>query len=358
LQGRAGAPHNEDAMRKKHVFSPVGSCVVVLVVALVSLQGACGPRAERVAREGGEELSGTIAIDGSSTVYPISAAMAEEFQKRYPGVTVTVGISGTGGGFKKFLHKEIDISDASRPIKKEELEQAQQKGIEFMEIPVAYDGLVVVVNKENNWVDHLTVEELKRIWEPGSKVKKWSDIRPQWPQEPIRLFGPGTDSGTFDYFTEVICGKSGASRADYTASEDDNVIVSGVVGEKYSLGYFGIAYYEENKDRLRAIPIDGGKGPVSPSLETVRSGAYSPLSRPLFIYVRKESYSRPEVKKFVEFYLSDEAKTFVKETGYIPLPDDIYVLVRKRVEKGLLGSIFVGTHEEMRDLSSLLSKGL
>lgn len=322
------------------------------------LSGACGPRADQAVQEGREDIRGTITIDGSSTVYPISSAMAEEFENRYPNVTVTVGISGTGGGFKKFLNGEIDIADASRPIKKEELVQAQQKGIEFLEVLVAFDGLAVVVNKENDWVDHLTVEELKRIWEPGSTIKRWSDIRPNWPNEPIRLFGPGTDSGTFDYFTEVICGKSGASRADYTASEDDNVLVGGVSGEKYALGYFGIAYYEENKDRIRAVPIDGGKGPVYPSLEAVRNGDYVPLSRPLFIYVRKEAFGRSEVKKFLEFYLSDEMKPVVKETGYIPLPDEVYLLVRQRVEKELTGSLFSETHEQMKDLTTVLSKGL
>lgn len=342
----------------KDVVSIVGCSVVLFGVALGVLSVGCGPRAEQVAQQDGEELTGTITIDGSSTVYPISAAVAEEFQNRYPKVTVTVGISGTGGGFKKFINGEIDISDASRPIKKEELALAEQKGIEFLEIPVAFDGLAVIVNRENNWVDYLTVEELKRIWGPGSKIKRWSDIRPNWPNEPLRLFGPGTDSGTFDYFTEVICGKSGASRPDYTASEDDNVLVSGVSGEKYALGYFGVAYFEENKDRLRVVPIDGGKGPVLPSLEAVRNGQYSPLSRPLFIYVRKEAFSRPEVKKFVEFYLSDEGKALVKDSGYIPLPDDVYELVRRRVEKGLLGSIFSGTHEQMQDLKSLLSRGL
>ena len=271
----------------------------------------------------GEELSGTIRIDGSSTVYPISQAVAEEFMYEYPEVNVTVGFSGTGGGFKKSTAGEIEISDASRPIKEEELAMAEQNGIEFIELQVAIDGLAVVVNSGNDFVDFLTVDELKKIWEPGSTVKYWSDVRPEWPQEEIKLYGPGPDSGTFDYFTEAVVGESGASRADYTASEDDNVLVTGVAGDKYSLGYFGYAYYEANKDKIKAVPIDGGNGPVEPTAESINQGAYTPLSRPLYIYVNKEYYeTRPEVKTFVQYYM-DIVSDIAQEVGFVPLPDDV-----------------------------------
>lgn len=270
-----------------------------------------------------ETLSGTIRIDGSSTVYPISQAVAEEFMYEYPEVNVTVGFSGTGGGFKKSTAGEIDISNASRPIKEEELAMAEQNGIEFIELQVAIDGLSVVVNPANDFVDYLTVDELKKIWEPNSTVKYWSDVRPEWPQEEIKLYGPGPDSGTFDYFTEAVVGESGASRADYTASEDDNVLVIGVAGDKYSLGYFGYAYYEANKDKIKAVPIDGGNGPVEPTAENINQGAYTPLSRPVYIYVNKEYYeTRPEVKTFVQYYM-DIVSDIAQEVGYIPLPEDV-----------------------------------
>lgn len=271
----------------------------------------------------GESLSGTIRIDGSSTVYPISQAVAEEFMYEYPGVNVTVGFSGTGGGFKKSTAGEIEISDASRPIKEEELAMAEQNGIEFIELQVALDGLAVVVNPANDFVDYLTVEELKKIWEPNSTVRYWSDVRPEWPQEEIKLYGPGPDSGTFDYFTEAVVGESGAIRADYNASEDDNVLVTGVAGDKYSLGYFGYAYYEANKDKIKAVPIDGGNGPVEPTVENINQGAYTPLSRPVYIYVNKEYYdTRPELQTFVQYYM-DIVNDIVQEVGFIPLPEDV-----------------------------------
>jgi phosphate transport system substrate-binding protein len=306
-----------------------GSLGLVAILAIVGLTGAA------------KGVSGSIAIDGSSTVYPITEAVAEEFGKGNPSCKVTVGISGTGGGFKKFVAGQIDISDASRPIKKEEVEKALEGNVEFIELPVAYDGLTVVVNKKNSWCDKLTVEELKKIWEPGSKVKNWSEVRQGWPSKPIKLYGPGTDSGTFDYFTEAVCGKSGASRSDYTASEDDNVIVTGVAGDEAGLGYFGLAYYEENADKLKAVPIDGGKGAVEPSLSTVKSGKYAPLSRPLFIYVNKFRVKRPEVDTFVSFYLKNAGK-LAKEVGYIPLPDEDYALVTKRYANRTTGSVFAG----------------
>ena len=241
----------------------------------------------------------------------------------YPEVNVTVGFSGTGGGFKKSTAGEIEISDASRPIKEEELAMAEQNGIEFIELQVALDGLAVVVNPANDFVDYLTVEELKKIWEPNSTVRYWSDVRPEWPQEEIKLYGPGPDSGTFDYFTEAVVGESGAIRADYTASEDDNVLVTGVAGDKYSLGYFGYAYYEANKDKIKAVPIDGGNGPVEPTAENINQGAYTPLSRPVYIYVNKEYYdTRPELQTFVQYYM-DIVNDIVQEVGFIPLPEDV-----------------------------------
>lgn len=270
-----------------------------------------------------QTLSGTIEIDGSSTVFPITEAVAEEFRITNPDVRINVGISGTGGGFKRFVVGETDISDASRPIKQSEAEAAQTNGIEYMELQVAVDGLSVVVNPANGWVDYLSVEELKRIWEPNSAVQKWSDVRQGWPDKPITLYGPGTDSGTFDYFTEAIVGKEDASRPDYTASEDDNILVQGIAGDPNALGYFGYAYYAENTDKLKIVPIDSGKGPVTPSDETVKNGDYAPLSRPLFIYVNTKSMERPEVKAFVTFYL-ENAENLVIEVGYTPLEASIY----------------------------------
>jgi phosphate transport system substrate-binding protein len=269
------------------------------------------------------KLVGTIEIDGSSTVYPITAAVAEEFQNLNPDVRVNVGISGTGGGFRRFTVGETEISDASRPITSSEAQTAQQNGIEYIEFRVALDGLSVVVNSHNTWVDYMTVQELNMTWRPGSTVAKWSDIRSNWPNEPIHLYGPGTDSGTFDYFTEVIVGKVDASRPDYTASEDDNILVQGVAGDTYALGYFGYAYYAENTDKLKIVPIDSGSGPVTPSDQTINSGQYAPLSRPLFIYVNNESLKRAEVKAFVKFYM-ESGEQLVTRVGYTPLPTSVY----------------------------------
>ncbi|WFD11210.1 PstS family phosphate ABC transporter substrate-binding protein [Tepidibacter hydrothermalis] len=268
-------------------------------------------------------LSGAIAVDGSSTVYPISEAVAEEFQKMNQGVKVTVNFSGTGGGFEKFLVKETDINDASRPIKDKEIKKAKEVGIDYLELKVAYDGLSVVVNKENDFVDYLTLEELNKIWEPNSTVKTWKDVRAEWPAEPVKLYGPGSDSGTFEYFTEEVNGEGGAIRVDYTASEDDNVLVNGIAGDQYSIGFFGYAYYIENKDKLKVIPIDSGNGPVEPTAETVENGTYKPLSRPLFIYVNKEALQRSEIKEFITYYLT-EGKELVPEIGYVKLPQSEY----------------------------------
>ncbi|MGC8777237.1 MAG: PstS family phosphate ABC transporter substrate-binding protein [Candidatus Caldatribacteriaceae bacterium] len=282
-----------------------------------------------------------IQIDGSSTVYLITEAVAEEFQKAYPDIRVVVGISGTGGGFKKFTRGETDISNASRPIKSSEVEAAQANNIEYIELPVAFDALAVVVNKENTWATSMTVEELKKLWEPDSKVTMWSDLRPEWPKEKITLFGPGVDSGTFEYFTEAVVGEAGKSRGDYVASEDDNVLVQGVSQDRYALGYFGVAYYVENQDILNAVAIDNGNGPVLPLPENVINHTYRPLARPLFIYVNKKSAEREDVDLFVNFYLQHAAE-LAEEVGYVPLPEEAYELVKKRFAERKTGSIFGG----------------
>ena len=268
-------------------------------------------------------LSGTIEIDGSSTVGPITIAVAEEFGKVNPNVRVNVGISGTGGGFKRFVVGDTIINDASRPIRDEERDHAQNNGINYLELPVAIDGLAVVVSRDNTWVDYLTIEELKKIWEPESKVTKWNEIRSEWPNKKINLYGPGTDSGTFDYFTKVINGEEGATRADFTASEDDNVLVQGIQGDSNGLAYFGYAYYASNSDKLKIIAIDAGKGPVTPTSSTISSGEYSPLSRPIFIYVTKDALDLPEVRAFVIFYM-EQAIKLVPEVGYVPFGSDYY----------------------------------
>ena len=284
----------------------------------VIVSSACGGGDKAGSADGASGLSGTISADGSSTVYPITEAMAEEFMKEYPQVRVTVGQSGTGGGFKRFCAGETDISDASRPIKDTEKQVCDAAGLSYVEFPVAYDGLSIVTNPKNDFVTCLTTAELKKIWEPDSKVKNWSDVRAGFPKQPIKLFGPGTASGTFDYFTEEITGKTGASRPDYTASEDDNVLVQGVEGDQYSLGYFGYAYYSENQARLKLIGVDGGSGCVTPSQETVKGGQYKPLSRPLFIYVTSKAMARPEVQAFVKFY-NEHANELIPQVGYVPL---------------------------------------
>jgi len=291
----------------------------------------------------GAQAASYIKIDGSSTVYPITEAVAEEFQKSNEDIRVTVGISGTGGGFKKFCRGETDISDASRPIKASEIALCKEGAIEYIEIPVAYDGLAVIANPENDWVSDMTPAELKAIWEPAAQgvIMRWNQIRPEWPNEEIALFGPGTDSGTYDYFTEAINGKAGASRGDFTSSEDDNVLVHGVAGNKYALGYFGLAYYEENKESLKLLGIDNGKGAVEPSAETVNNGTYAPLSRPLFIYVNKASLQKPEIKSFTEFYI-DNSSDLSTEVGYVALPNDVILMATERFEGRKTGSVFKG----------------
>lgn len=286
------------------------------------LVAACG---SKTSNNDSKSLTGDIKIDGSSTVYPITEAIAEEFRVTQPGVNVSVGVSGTGGGFKKFGRGEIDINNASRPIKENEIKACEESSITYVQLMIAYDGLAVLVNPQNTWVDHFTVEELKKIWEPDAqaKITKWSQIRASWPDEPFHLYGPGVASGTYDYFTEAIVGKSGSSRGDYTASEDDNVLVQGISGDKNALGFFGHAYYEENKEKLKLVGVDNGAGVVLPTAETVKNGTYAPLSRPVFIYVTNSAAQRAEVSAFVNFYLTN-AYTLVPDVGYIPLPQEEY----------------------------------
>ena len=308
-------------------------CVLGLTLLALACSGGTSPP--------NAGLKGIISIDGSSSVYPITEAVAEEFGKLHRDVKVTVGISGTGGGFKKFGSGETDITDASRPISASEVALADKNGIQFIELPVAYDGLSVMVNPQNNWVTSLTTAELKEIWKPESKIARWSDIRPGWPDKKLVLVGPDTDSGTFDYFTAAIVGKEKSSRADYTWSSDDNVLVEAIAGERYALGYFGYAFYAENARRLKLVAIDAGKGPILPSPETVRDGIYQPLSRPLFIYVKTASAGRPEVQEFIKFYLTAGA-SLVSQVGYIALPQRAYDLALGRFEKRIPGSLFGG----------------
>jgi phosphate transport system substrate-binding protein len=297
---------------------PTPRTLALLLV--LPLLGACGGGDSNL---GEDALSGSVAIDGSSTVFPIMEALAEEFQIANRGVRVTVGISGTGGGFKRFCAGETDLSDASRPIRDSEVEECEAAGVEFTEFPVAWDGLSIIVNSTNDFATCLTTDELRRMWEPGSAVRTWRDVRSEFPDEPIKLYGPGTDSGTFDYFTEAILGEHGASRADYQASEDDNVLVQGVTGDRYALGYFGYAYYAENSDRLRLVQVDSGSGCVAPTQETIEDGSYSPLSRPLFVYLSHESARRSEVDSFLRFAFS-HGPDLIAPTGYIPLTEAQY----------------------------------
>ena len=315
---------------KNHIKNHSKNYAALSILFALSVLSSCGS---------GTGLEGSVALDGSSTVFPISEAVAEEYLAVQPRVRVTVGVSGTGGGFKKLLAGETDINDASRPIKASELEQAVQNGYEFIELPIAYDGLSVVVNNSNDWVDFLSIGELHKIWQPGSTVQLWSDVRPEWPAIAIKLYGPGTDSGTFDYFTETVNGKSGASRPDYTASEDDNALVRGISGDPHAIGYFGYAYYASNMDKLKLVPIDGGAGPVSPSPTTINNGEYSPLSRPIFIYIRKAALARPEVAEFSRFYIKN-AGALASEVGYIALPDWAYERALNRIEQGVAGTAY------------------
>lgn len=305
-----------------------------------------------------------IKIDGSSTVFPITEAMAEEFQTSQRGkVRVTVGISGTGGGFKKFCRGETDVQNASRPIQASEIEACRKAGIKFLELPVAYDATAVVVNPKNTWLKSVTVADLKKMWEPSAqgKISTWADVNPAWPKEKLKLYGAGSDSGTFDYFTEAVVGKSKSSRGDYTASEDDNTLVTGVSNDLYALGYVPLAYYEENKGKLKVVAIIGGdKAPkkneaVLPGRETVENGSYFPLSRPIFIYVSEKSMAKAEVKDFVNFYISKSFE-IVPQVKYVPLPAKAYDMVKEHVKKNKLGTVFGGHSEVGLKIEELMKR--
>ena len=304
-------------------------------------------------------MAQVVKIDGSSTVYPVTEAVAEEFQKANKGLKVTVGVSGTGGGFKKFCRNETDIANASRPITKSEMEACKATGVEYFELPVAFDALTVVINPKNTWLKQATVAELKKMWEPAAqgKITRWNQINPAWPDQPMKLFGAGSDSGTFDYFTEAIVGKSKSSRGDFTASEDDNVLVQGVAGDVNAIGYFGYAYYAENQGKLKALPIveKDGKPAVGPSEATVLNGSYQPLARPIFIYVNAKSLAKPEVKKFVDFYMANASK-MAKEVKYVPLPADAYKTASDHIAKGKKGTVFGGKNEVGITISELLKR--
>ncbi|CAN5569544.1 PstS family phosphate ABC transporter substrate-binding protein [soil metagenome] len=301
--------------------------------------GTTAGTASTSAPAGGDaKIGGAVAIDGSSTVQPISEAMAEEFGKENSGAKVTVAASGTGGGFKKFAAGEIDIAGASRPIEKEEEESCKKNGIDYIEVPIAFDGLSVVLNPRNTWAEDLTVDELKKIWEPTSKVNNWSQVRPGFPNKPIKLYGAGTASGTFDYFTKAIVGTEKSSRADYQASEDDNVLVQGVAGDEGALGYFGFAYYQENQDKLKLAKVNG----IAPDATTIADGTYQPLSRPLFYYVNLKSLNdKPAVGAYLKFVLA-QAKELIPTTGYVPLPEEAYTLGQARIDGKKTGTLFQG----------------
>ncbi|HIK33751.1 MAG TPA: PstS family phosphate ABC transporter substrate-binding protein [Oscillatoriales cyanobacterium M59_W2019_021] len=348
-------------------YTSLGLFAGVLAIALAACSGgdnaATAPEgsesgSETAATDGGSTAEGEVKVDGSSTVFPISEAMAEEFMKENSGIKVTVGVSGTGGGFKKFCAGETDISNASRPIKQEEIELCEKGGIEYVEVPVSFDGLSVVVNPANDFASCMTPDDLKKMWEPAAEgqIENWNQIKADFPDKPLALYGPGTDSGTYDYFTAATVGEEGESRGDYTASEDDNVIVQGVAGDEGGLGFFGYAYYEENKDKLKLVEIDGGDGCVAPSAETIADGTYKPLSRPEFIYVKKESLSKPEVKAFAEYIIDPANAGLISEVGYVPLSSEIVTVVQKRLEEGKTGTVFGGESAVGLKLADVLSK--
>ena len=337
--------------------------LALLLSSLVAVScGGAGPETDptQVSINGVDlaKLHGDIAIDGSSTVFPISEAAAEEFG----GLTgrkvrITVGVSGTGGGFKKFCNGETDITNASRPIKASEAELCAAAGVEYVELPVAIDGLTITVNPENDFVQCITPEDLNIIWGPEAEgqVVRWNQVRPEWPDEPLRLYGPGVDSGSFDYFTEMINGQAQASRGDFTASEDDNVLVQGVYGDRGSLGYFGYAYFKENQDKLKPVAIDGGEGCVAPTEATINDGTYMPLSRPLFIYLRKDAADKPHIGEFIRYHLGAEGQQLAAEVGYIPFPARVYDLALDRFEKRLVGTIFGGSSAQKGPVEEVLA---
>lgn len=305
--------------------------------------------------DGERQMDRAVRIDGSSTVFPISEAVAGLYERENPSIPVLLGVSGTGGGFEKFCQGEIDIADASRPIKTEEKERCRKHGIELVEVPVAFDGISVVTHRDNHWSSCLTVDELARLWSPDAEGRgnRWSELRPDWPDRPVHLFGPGTDSGTYDYFTHAVLGKEGRSRLDFSASEDDYLLAQDIADAPGSLGFFGFAYYREYQDRLRLVAVDQGTGCIEPSEESIAQGRYRPLSRPLFLYVQAEALQRPEVRRFIDLYLS-EAPRLVPQVGYVPLPARAYQLARERVAAPRLGSIFDGGSQVGVSIESLL----
>jgi phosphate transport system substrate-binding protein len=328
------------------MLSPTRGVICTIILSAAAAALACG--GGEPASTGAGQPSQVITADGSSTVFLITEAVAEEFQKANAGTRVTVGSSGTGGGFQKFCRNETDISNASRPIRQTEADACGKAGIDYIELPVGYDGLAIVINPKNTWATSMTVDELKKLWEPAAqgKITRWNQIRPEWPDQEIRLFGAGVDSGTFEYFTEAINGKAAASRGDYTSSEDDNVIVQGVAGDTNALGYFGYAYYEQNQDKLKLVAIDdkdesNGAGAIAPSPETVSNGTYRPLSRPVFVYIKTKALDRPEVTRFVQFYL-DKGQALVREVGYVPMTSRELELVRGRFSARKTGTMFTG----------------
>jgi phosphate transport system substrate-binding protein len=320
--------------------SPLPTLAPAATAQAVTVQPAATPLPEPTTRP---DLSGEIIIDGSSTVYPITELAMQQFAEIAPNVRIQLGVSGTGGGFKKFCAGITDISDASRPIKPDESEICRANGIEFVEIPVAFDGISVIVNPENRWAQCMTVDELKQMWAPDSegKIVTWKQIRADWPDQPFKLYAPGIDSGTHDYFTAAIVGKEDASRSDYIGSEDDYILMQRVIEEKNGIAYVGFAYYQEYTDKVGVVAVNGGNGCVSPSIETITNGTYTPLARPLFIYVRNDRLDRPEVEAFVTFYI-DNAADLVQAARYIPLPPRVYELVKQRVVKRTTGSVFEG----------------
>ncbi len=304
------------------------------------------------------DVSGTIQIDGSSTVFPITEAIAEEFGNLTGGdVRVLVGISGTGGGFSKFCNGETQITNASRPVKPSEIEQCAEEGIDFVEIPVALDGLSVTVNPDNDFVDCLTISQLETMWSEAAegKVSRWNQVRADWPDERMRLYGPGVDSGTFDYFTETVNGEAQSSRGDFISSENDNVLVQGVSGDKHSIGYFGYSYFHENRDKLKAVAIDGGNGCVKPTDQTINDGSYAPFSRPLFLYIRTDEAAKPETLEFMRFFLGEEGSGLVTEVGYVPLPEETRILALARFETGKAGSLFGGANPQKGPVAEVLA---
>jgi phosphate transport system substrate-binding protein len=334
----------------------------VCAISLATIAAACGGGNSPTDGGAAPAAPSLIRVDGSSTVFPISEAVAEEFQRDHQNVRVTVGVSGTGGGFQKFCSGETDISDASRPIRPAEIEACSKGGIEYIELPIAYDGLAIVVNPKNTWAASITVEELKRLWAPEAQgtVMRWNQVRSSWPNREIRLFGAGVDSGTYDYFTEATVGKEGASRGDFTSSEDDNVLVQGVANDELALGFLPLAYVEQNRARLKIVPVEDGKkengdGPISPSAQTVRDGTYQPLSRPLFIYVARKAADRPDIQQFVgDYFTSNE---LLQEVGYVELTPRIYELAAKHFSERKVGTAFAsGGSQVGMTLEALLAR--